>query len=358
MKKFLFSIIILSFAVTIAQAQTPPAKNAHHAAAPPVASKAASTGPSMEEAVAFLRDTIGPDCSYGFSRCTHFSLTLEDGTTLRYRQEGKTDGDTQGFTESVIDLKQLDSTRITKTDLYIPVVSKGDAKAIVFSADNRAATAYPKQDFIVDSVDDLENARKTILYMIELSQGTPTEQSTQDFQQAKAESSAKKSSGESPRLFDTLDYIQSLLENHGCAAHRWHDHWTDSEGIHNENDQNQGCTRASEPLLYLCGMTFRVVHTGVFYEKEVRDKNSFGVSFSKLDPSSVRQSEADLAHEVFREQDNVDKQELVIGRMVNVLQTDGSSRGPFYMDTSENADHLINALTHAIQLCGGKKSAF
>ena len=74
-----------------------------------------------------------------------------------------------------------------------------------------------------------------------------------------------------------------------------------------------------------------------------------------MDPTSVHQSEADLNHE--GDDGDGSLREISIGRMVTV-QGNGTVWGPFYVDTPDNADHLINALSHAIELCGGKKPAF
>jgi hypothetical protein len=49
MKKFPFSMIVLGFAVATNHAQATPGKTVYHAAIPLTASKAAPTGPSMEE---------------------------------------------------------------------------------------------------------------------------------------------------------------------------------------------------------------------------------------------------------------------------------------------------------------------
>jgi hypothetical protein len=108
-------------------------------------------------------------------------------------------------------------------------------------------------------------------------------------------------------------------------------------------------------ILQTTSTVLRNVRTGVFYDGNASAKDGFGVDFSHLDPSTLRQADADLPLEGAN---NVTIQELTMGRMATVLDDSGNSRGPFYVDTPESADHLINALTRAIQLCGSKKSAF
>jgi hypothetical protein len=159
-----------------------------------------------------------------------------------------------------------------------------------------------------------------------------------------------------PSAKETLEYITSLLEAHGCATHRWHDHIVDSSGTHNDNMSNQGCTTIDQEKSIGCFLKINIARSGYFYDNDpTRNTGKNRLTLSLMDPTSVHQSEADLNHE--GDDGDGSLREISIGRMVTV-QGNGTVWGPFYVDTPDNADHLINALSHAIELCGGKKPAF
>jgi hypothetical protein len=136
-------------------------------------------------------------------------------------------------------------------------------------------------------------------------------------------------------LPDTLAYVKNMMSQHGRADLRfsvgtlpsnWVTYWMEVTSI-------DGCIvsthlRAASSVSYAIPPVDRKDDLALF-EPVVRD--------SPLDASSYW---------------------LNGTKKIRISRTDASAYLDLPIDSSENAAHLLNALSHAITLCGGKKAAF
>jgi hypothetical protein len=199
-KKFLFWILVLGFAVDGGHAQTTPGKTVHHAAAPPVA-----TAPTLQEAIIFLEKTLSGVCPGKGSTCT---ATLGQGSFLIYEVHYKNDDGSDGSAEYRLDMKELDpSMRIMNS--YVHAQTIGQRKLVQYRSNGGPVSFYDYEDFCVScSPQDLQKTRVTLVYMVQLVQGTTSEEATRDFLDAIGSPEPV-----GPKMKETTDFLNSKLKD-------------------------------------------------------------------------------------------------------------------------------------------------
>jgi hypothetical protein len=149
------------------------------------------------------------------------------------------------------------------------------------------------------------------------------------------------SSQDGPSFQDTTGYITNLLASHGCA----------NFGIispRGNTVSGRHCYTITKADT--CSVDVKYVAT-----TDVNDPYVVVYTFdlSQLDPTSVT-----TGAELNTAQLPPGTQVPNNGLQVQASKTSGGIGLGLAVDSQENATHLINALSHAITLCGGKKAAF
>jgi hypothetical protein len=140
-----------------------------------------------------------------------------------------------------------------------------------------------------------------------------------------------------PSFQDTMKYITGFLQTHGCTE------WRNSSGSHRE------CIVISQSDSCVLGLGAKDTITWSDGSEGPSSGNNLKIDLSILDPASLK------VGPVFHEDHaNSDNGLAVLG----ALSQTGGPGLTLPVDSAENAQHLINALSHAITLCGGKKAAF
>lgn len=149
-------------------------------------------------------------------------------------------------------------------------------------------------------------------------------------------------SQDGPSFQDTAKYITSFVASHECTD--------GTQSLRNgTSNKLQNCTEITNANLCVIKYTRvnRMFDDGEWFET----RPSFEIDLSTLDPSSLRTGPVNRDNPPFITYPNP-------GIEVDATVTSGKGGLSFTVDTPENATHLINALSHAITLCGGKKAAF
>jgi hypothetical protein len=149
-------------------------------------------------------------------------------------------------------------------------------------------------------------------------------------------------SQDGPSFQDTAKYLTSFLATHGCT--------NGTQSLRNgTSNMLQNCTELTNPDSCVIKYTRvnRMFDDGEWFEVRPR----FEIDLSTLDPSSLRIGPVNRDNPPFVTYPNP-------GLEVDATVTSGNGGLSFTVDNSENATHIINALSHAITLCGGKKAAF
>jgi hypothetical protein len=140
-----------------------------------------------------------------------------------------------------------------------------------------------------------------------------------------------------PSFPDTAKYITTFLAGHGCTSYMW-----------NRSRSSNVC--ASIATFDSCQIEFTVNETvaaiGIF--PQTNSTTTTKIDLRSLDPTSIKTGRWKRIL--------IDENEAGLA-VVAQLQAGGIGLS-LPVDNSDNAAHLINALSHAITLCGGKKAAF
>jgi hypothetical protein len=144
-------------------------------------------------------------------------------------------------------------------------------------------------------------------------------------------------SQDGPSFPDTAKYITTFLASHGCTSYMW-------------NKSRSANVCASITTFESCQIELTVKQTveaiGIF--PQINSTTTTKVDLSSLDPTSIKTGRW--------KPDFIDENEAGFA-VVAQLQAGGIGLS-LPVDNADNAAHLINALSHAITLCGGKKAAF
>lgn len=135
-----------------------------------------------------------------------------------------------------------------------------------------------------------------------------------------------------PSFQDTMKYITGFLQTHGCTE------WRNSLGSHRE------CIVISQSDSCVLGLSRNDTITWSGESEGRSSGNNLKINLSFLDPASLKVGPVS----------NPDNGLAVWG----ALSQTGGLGLTLPVDSADNAQHLINALSHAITLCGGKKAAF
>jgi hypothetical protein len=139
---------------------------------------------------------------------------------------------------------------------------------------------------------------------------------------------------------DTAKYMTTFLANHGCT--NWTTNWSfvkycstivNADGCVIELKKTRTTARQSNGM------------------ESTPNSPSYKVDLRDLDPTSLKMGPA--LHEQYTDGTNAD-----VGLGVIAQSQTGGDGLSLPVDNADNAAHLINALSHAITLCGGKKAAF
>lgn len=157
------------------------------------------------------------------------------------------------------------------------------------------------------------------------------------FSRARAQASQ-----DGPSFSDTAQYLTTFLANHGCTS--WQ---VDSPSAKIGSTSVQACV--SLTTTDSCVMEFSERRTATDNRGSYNSPQPIRrVDLALLDPSSVKAGSFQ----------HIDQFQIDNGFGV-VAQLQAGGRGLVLpVDSAENVTHLINALSHAITLCGGKKTAF
>jgi hypothetical protein len=142
-----------------------------------------------------------------------------------------------------------------------------------------------------------------------------------------------------PSLDETVTYIKAVLAQHGCTT------------IEGGYSTVMWCsTIASSDRCTLRISDTRTITVNKDGSQTVTNLPSYNADLSTFDPTSVKTGpDIDMppGYESFDKGFAVRAQPSSVGGGIK-----------FPIDDAETAKHLINALSHAITLCGGKKAAF
>jgi hypothetical protein len=151
-----------------------------------------------------------------------------------------------------------------------------------------------------------------------------------------AQSTAGHTAQDEPSFQDSAVYIQSLMTNHGFTTYI--------------NDDGSPGVRYSVTVTKIepCHLSYTDKRVAYIRGRELPPNvNEYEVYLEGLDPTSLKAAP-------FQPTVPLDNQGLV----VQMTFTKRAITFDWPIDTPDNATHLINALSHAITLCGGKKAAF
>ncbi|WP_263352733.1 hypothetical protein [Acidicapsa acidisoli] len=142
-----------------------------------------------------------------------------------------------------------------------------------------------------------------------------------------------------PPLAETINYITAFLASHGCTEY-------DTTNFHKQSCSSlsnaDNCSVEVESKLVL-------TPTRELTTTPIPKLRQWTVNLQLLDPTSAK-TQPDIHSDDGSFPDQ--------GLDVTVQAQAGGIGLALPVDNTDNATHLINALSHAITLCGGKKAAF
>ena len=147
-------------------------------------------------------------------------------------------------------------------------------------------------------------------------------------------------SQDEPSFQETTKYITTFLASHGCTDY-------DTANFHKES-----CSSFSKADSCSVEVESKLVLTPTRYPTAtppIPKLRQWTVNLQLLDPTSAK-TQPDIHSDDGSFPDQ--------GLDVTVQAQAGGIGLALPVDNTDNATHLINALSHAITLCGGKKAAF
>lgn len=141
-------------------------------------------------------------------------------------------------------------------------------------------------------------------------------------------------------LEETIAWMKNFLTDHGHFA-----------GAIEANSGNTFTESYTSELTDANGCALRIKNT-VSKLRDGTNVLSNTWNMSQIDPGSLKSTPTNIHF-------GIDERDITVeGAAVSARYTSGGEVGEIFIRPPEEANHMMKALSHAIELCGGKRSAF